>query len=187
MFSFANSQTCIIALLRSSLAAHQQLHQHQHSLQFQPRFAATLPASTSASAPTTPASLPASASPPIFARRHIAAYAAVAAFAAEPLARIAPPLAIASQQAWVRRQPPLGQPAIAPQQAGASAQVCASLPPRPTPPLLRRTSAMHPPSPTLPRITTTSSHQPNHDFNSQPHPRHSHLFLNPDHDFEFGR
>jgi len=41
MFSFANSRTCIIALLRSSLAAHQQLHQHQHSLQFQPRFAAT--------------------------------------------------------------------------------------------------------------------------------------------------
>ena len=41
MLSFANSRTCIIALLRSSLAAHQQLHQHQHSLQFQPRFAAT--------------------------------------------------------------------------------------------------------------------------------------------------
>ena len=176
------------ALLRSSLAAHQQLHQHQHSLPFQYRFAATASGfHAPASAPTTPASLPASASPPIFARRHIAAYAAVAAFAAEPPARIAPPLAIASQQAWVRRQPPLGQPAIAPQQAGASAQVCASLPPRPTPPLLRRTSAMHPPSPTLPRIITTSHHQPNHDFHSQPHPRHSHLFLNPNHDFEFGR
>ena len=117
----------IIALLKSSLAAHQQLLQNQHSLQFQPRFAATA-SGIHASFRYDTSFATASASPPIFAA---------------PPARIGPRLAIASQHDWARRQPPLGQPAFAPQQAGASSQACASLPPRPTPPLLRRTSAMH--------------------------------------------
>ncbi len=78
-----------------------------------------------------------------------AAYVANAAFAAGPPGRIAPPFAIASQHVWVRRQPPLSplRNQDRSQQAGAaSPQACASLPPRPTPPLLRRTSAMRPPS-----------------------------------------
>ena len=120
----------------SSLAAHQQLLQNQHSLQFQPRCAATA-SGIHASFRYDTSFATASASPPIFAA---------------PPARIGPRLALASQHDWARRQPPLGQPAFAPQQAGASSQACASLPPRPTPPLLRRTSVMHASIPDAPPL-----------------------------------
>ena len=217
----------IIALLKSSVAAHQQLLQNQHSLQFQPRFAATASGiHTSFRYDTSFAT--ASASPPIFAappariagaaisnrftsrlgppsvsaqatslrsaasRSFLASlrfatssqfqsrFAATASgihasfrydtsFAtapasppifASPPARIGPRLAIASQHDWARRQPPLGQPAFAQQQAGASSKAFASLPPRPTPPLLRRTSAMRAaPSRSLaPRFISPASH-----------------------------
>ena len=125
----------IIALLKSSLAAHQQLLQNQHSLQFQSRFAATA-SGIHASFRYDISFATAPASPPIFAA---------------PPARIGPRLAIASQHDWARRQPPLGQPAFVPQQAGASSQACASLPPLSSSPAsLQQLPASTPASATTP-------------------------------------
>ncbi len=66
VFPLLSSRTCIIALLRSSLAAYQKLPQHQHSLQSQPHFAAAA-FRFHASFRYDASFATASASPPIFA------------------------------------------------------------------------------------------------------------------------